>query len=455
MSQNPLFTPVKAGPFNLKHRLVLAPLTRIRSDEDLCPTDLHVQYYKERATEGGLLITEATVMCPQSIASRHVPAIFNDKQALAWKRVFDAVHAIGGIISLQGWHQGRVAHSSYTEHPLAIEAGAITCEAPSPVCFEANSVGFGKVMVPNETPREMTIDDIERLKLQYIESARLAFEVAGADIYELHGAHGYLFDSFFNNGVNKRTDKYGGSLENRFRFFEEVFNLLNDKYPGRIAVRISPHDNKYTYMGTTDSDPKELYSYIFSRLSTFNLAYILVTEPRWNKQWVELPENDTMLQLPLQSAALLPHFRNNNPGKNTFVIGAGGFSPTSAFETMDLKSKPYDGIAFGRFFISNPDLHFRLANNLPLNRYNRDSFYTAPPFDQSSFNKGYTDYPTFEQVIKSKYGDDSKVEDFIISDQEGADKKAKLLALIELTKDDPYPLVSIEVIGKSSSTDQR
>lgn len=186
------FKPLKMGDFQLEHRIILAPLTRIRANSNLEPTDLHIEYYTSRATPGGYLISEATVLCPQSITSNHIPAIFNESQAKAWKKVVDAVHAKGGLFSCQLWHQGRGAHESFTQHPLAIAANATVGESASSVKSEGQTVAFNGEMADYTPPKAMTSEDIERLKEQYIDAAHFALEVAGFDTIELHAAHGYL-----------------------------------------------------------------------------------------------------------------------------------------------------------------------------------------------------------------------------------------------------------------------
>jgi N-ethylmaleimide reductase len=451
-SSNPIFTPIQYGAATAKNRVVLAPLTRVRADKDLRPTDLHVEYYSQRA-DAGLLITEATVISPQSIASHHIPACFNEQQALAWKRVTDAVHAKGAIISLQAWHQGRAAHRSYTNHPLAKEANAEVGESSSEIALseyyqEPDCDTLERS--PHQKPKIMTIDDIERFKQQQLDAANLALNVAGFDLYELHGAHGYLFDQFLNSNSNTRTDQYGGSFENRFRLLGEVLDLLTAKYPNRIAVRISPYNKGTTgYHDMNDEDPEALYKYVYERLSEYNLAYVLNTEPRWDFQYQGNPENDTSASWPLTSSKYCEIFRNNN--KTTKLIGCGGFTPQSALGVMDMPEdkRPYDAIGFGRWFIANSDLVFRLRHNLPLNRYYRPTFYVTPPFDEAiKFTTGYTDYPTFSQLAKSEFGDGIEVEQIAQDDE-------KIAHLVKKHQDDLYALIPTDIIGNSKSSSSR
>jgi N-ethylmaleimide reductase len=449
---NPIFTPIKYGAALAKNRIVLAPLTRIRADTNLCPTELHQEYYAQRADDN-LLITEATVIAPQSIASHHIPACFNEQQAKAWKKVTDAVHAKGAIISLQAWHQGRASHRSYTNHPLAkaanAEVGESSCEiALSPWYQEPNCDTLERV--PHQQPKMMTIDDIERFKQQHVDASDLALNVAGFDLYELHGAHGYLFDQFLNSNSNTRTDKYGGSLENRFRLLGEVLDILTAQHPQRIAVRISPYDNGTGgYHDMNDEDPETLYKYVYERLSDYDLAYVLNTEPRWDFKYQGNPENDTSASWPLVAAKFCEIFRKKN--KTTKLIGCGGFTPESALGVMSMpeEKRPYDAIGFGRWYISNPDMVYRLKKNLPLTRYNRSTFYTAPPFDEEQiFPVGYTDYPSFAEVAKKEFGADVNVDEVALD-------QGKVAQIVQKYKDQTYALIPTDVIGTSKSTASR
>lgn len=284
---------------SLKHRIVLAPLTRIRADANLCPTDLHVEYYSQRATDGGLLISEATYICPETIASRHIPGIWTPEQVSAWKKVTDAVHAKGGKISCQLWHVGRVAHSSYSEHPFAKDGGHVVCESAGEVLLEEPDFDFNGQMTMRTPPKMMTLEDIDRLKKQYIHAAKCAMD-AGFDSVELHGAHGYLIDQFMNDGSNnKRTDQYGGSIENRIRLLVEVLQLLIDTIGNdRVAVRLSPHTNTNSFFGNTDSNPDALYSAAIKAISPFKLSYLLLTEPRWDYMYSGDASKDPMLYSP-------------------------------------------------------------------------------------------------------------------------------------------------------------
>mgnify|MGYP003885167411 CR=1 FL=1 len=212
-----LFRPLQVGELGeLQHRVVLAPLTRNRAEEPtLAPSSLHVEYYAQRATPGGLLITEATYISPESHGYRHAPGIFTDTQVEAWKKVTDAVHSVGGLITCQLWHIGRVAHPSYVKHPL-VEA---TSDVWKPG-VSASDVPFNRVphltyegnIVEPVPPRPLDTEEIPRLVRDYVHAAKCA-KRAGFDGVELHAAHGYLIDQFLNKDTNKRDDAYGGSIE--------------------------------------------------------------------------------------------------------------------------------------------------------------------------------------------------------------------------------------------------
>lgn len=444
-----LFEPLSVGDVTLSHRIAMTSLTRSRTDELLCPTSIHVKYYEQRATPGGLISSEATNIAPQSISSRRQPGIWTEAQVNAWKHVTDAVHRKGGFISCQLWHQGRNTHNSYNEHPLVKEANAKVCEAPSAIAGMAPLVTYDYQFGTGSEPHALTKSDIERVKQQFLDAADNALTKSGFDFVEIHGASGYLIDQFLNDSCNQRTDEYGGSIENRLRFMKELVELLTEKFPNKVAIRISPNIPEAILFGIKDSNPNVLYTEVFKALSQFNkLAYISIAEP--------VAGFFTPEERPIQhSFKLLENFHNVNT--HTKLITAAGYAPKSAFEVFAKNNsahRVHDAVGFGRWFISNPDLVYRLQHQLPLNTYNRNSFYTQPTqlpdgtigFDEKTFDVGFTDYPTFEQIVKQKLGQNVEVNDL---DQEDIKK------LIDMTKDDAYPLISIENIGYTASTGQR
>ncbi|WP_120499504.1 alkene reductase [Roseovarius sp. EL26] len=402
MSTTHLFKPITIGKIALNHRMVLAPMTRIRADEaTLAPTDLTTLYYAQRASQGGLLITEAVHISPEatpvwSIYPRvadvggHVPGIWTKAQVQAWKTVVDGVHARGGRIFCQLLHTGRVAQPEIGKHPLV--AGT---DAPLPPVSssateikssteEGNQYNWDQGATP---PRALPESEIQRVIQDYAHAARNAIE-AGFDGIELHAAHGYLVEQFLNNGVNQRTDCYGGSIENRCRLLFEIIQTLTDVMGrDRVGVRLSPThidpntgQSKQVYFGVRDSDPDALYSAAVVGLNDYPLAYLMLTEPRVGGL-NDKAEEERAYQHPL----------SNRPYRDLYkgtLIGAGGFTPTTAAQAV--QDGAYDLIAFGRWFLANPDLPDRIRQNTPLNIYERTTFYGAGA-------EGYTDYPTISQ----------------------------------------------------------
>jgi len=370
----------------------------------MCPHNAHVQYYQQRASPGGLLITEATYISPESVAYNGVPGIFTQEQVKAWQKVTAAVHQKGGKIVCQLWHTGRVAHPSFAAHPMLRKTGG-----PMP-SVSASAVGMvhpkTKKPIVNDgypTPQEAAVpraleeSEIPRLCRDYEAAARNAL-AAGFDGVEIHAAHGYLIDQFLQDGVNHRTDRYGGSIANRCRLlFEVVAAVVSVAGPGRVGVRISPTSlNRETgrptiaYYATTDSDPDPLYEAAVGGLNNHPLAYLLLSEPRWTGKNDGNPRND-----PGHSQA-----RHNDKFRRIFrgtLIGAGGFTPAGAREAVS--EGIYDMVAFGRWFIANPDLPQRIQSGAVFNVYDRSTFYGG---DEG----GYTDYPDLRQSFgeAGKYG---------------------------------------------------
>jgi N-ethylmaleimide reductase len=387
--KNTMFTPLTlgSGRFTLQHRVVMAPLTRHRATEpELAPRQMNVDYYRQRASAGGLLISEAVAISPEGYGYPHVPGIWTDHQVNEWKNVTAAVHEKDCLISCQLWHVGRVAHPAYGNHPLLAASGRpLPSVSSSAVPIKGMTKPYGHdERVPHATPRELPAEEIPRLLEDYKAAARNAME-AGFDLVEIHGAHGYLIDQFLCDGVNKRTDKYGGSIENRCRLlFEVVEAVVSVVGASRTALRLSP-TNPAEQGDGDDSDPDALFSFAIAGLDKYNLAYLLLTEPRWfggdiDKGWA------------------MPFF---HPQKfrslyKSPMIGSGGFTPTNAHQALD--NSLYDAVAFGRWFISNPDLPDRLRTGAPLNKYVRNTFYT---YDE----EGYTDYPTADgsEGVQGKY----------------------------------------------------
>ena len=369
-----LFSPVKIGPYQLTHRLALAPLTRMRAAKpSLAPRPLNVEYYAQRTTPGGLLIAEASPVMATGFGSPGVPGIYTDAQVAGWREVVDAVHARGGVIFLQLWHVGRVSHSSF-------QPGGVLPVAPSAVAIADLKTGTadGK-SAPYETPRALETSEIPSVIDAYRQAAKNAL-AAGFDGVEIHGANGYLIEQFLQSHTNLRTDRYGGSIENRARFLMEVTRAVVEVWGAdRVGIRLSPHG---IANGSGEPDPMPLYTYVVQQLNPIGLAYLHFIVPRSSGSgraevnWQNVP-----------SAMVL--FR---PIWKGVLITAGGFTG----ETADaaIRDGHADAIAFGRIFISNPDLPRRLQHGFPLTPYNRATFYGGDV-------AGYTDYPEHDELEKA------------------------------------------------------
>ena len=398
-----LFNACHSKAFNLNHRIVLAPMTRIRANPDtLAPTPLTVEYYQQRASHGGLLITEAVHISPEATPvwtiyqairdnGGHVPGIWTDHQMQCWKNVVEAVHTKGGKISCQLLHTGRVAQPGIGDHPLVRDSGLPLPPVSSsaiPISASTEAGNHYNWDQDSTRPRALSTDDIDRVCRDYQLAARNALS-AGFDCVELHAAHGYLVDQFLCDSVNQRQDEYGGSLENRCRFLFQVVNALIDVMgPNRVAVRLSPipsdESNRWSgqsYFGASCSDPDQIYTHAIEGLNEYPLAYLLLTEPRVGGLSND-PDNDSTF------VQALCNTQYRQVYKDTLIL-AGGFTPNTA-EAAIAKGN-CDLIAFGRWFLSNPDLPERIRQGLKLTVYERSSFYGGNQV-------GYTDYPDWEQL---------------------------------------------------------
>jgi len=362
-----LHTSIQVGPFNFSHRVVLAPLTRMRAETGAIPGAIMAEYYAQRSSEGGFLIGEATIAAENGNGYLGAPGLYDDSQIAGWKLITDAVHAKGGKIFLQLYHAGRQSNSQ-------LQPGGGQPVAPSAV--EHGGVAYTESgWVPNTPPRALTIAEIKGL----VESFRAAAKrgiAAGFDGVEIHAANGYLFDQFLQDGSNKRTDIYGGSFENRARFLLEVVDAVSSVWgSNRVAVRLGPSGN---WGDMSDSDPKGLFTYVAQQLDKLNLAYLHLIEPRIAGN----VEDETKDQAPVAAQLMRQHFKG-------VIIAAGGFNGDSA--NAIIAAGDADMVAFGRHFISNPDLPERLRNGWPLNDYDRPSFFGGTEV-------GYTDYPFYAKA---------------------------------------------------------
>lgn len=363
-----LFTPVQLGAIALKHRVVMAPLTRSRSEQpgDV-PGPLMAQYYSQRASDGGFIISEAT---PISVTARGwygAPAIYSDPQVAGWRSVTSAVHAKGAHMFSQLWHTGRSSHTLMTGGPMPVSASV----NPSYWQDTSKLISGPDGWILPSPHRALETGEIAGIVADYAKAAESA-KAAGFDGVELHGANGYLVDQFLQDNSNHRTDSYGGSIENRSRFLLEVVEALVSVWGGdRVAVRIGPGG---TWNDMADSNPWALFTYVAGQLNRFGLAYLHIIEPRV-KGNVVIAEG----QGPIAAEKLRRIFK----GK---ILSAGGYEPGTAEAVVE--NGFADAVAFGRYFISNPDLPMRIEQSLPLAPYNRETFYT---FDA----RGYTDYPLY------------------------------------------------------------
>jgi N-ethylmaleimide reductase len=364
MSETSLFMPLKLGRYSLLHRVVMAPLTRMRAETPgNVATDLAVEYYAQRASPGGLIIAEASQVTPYGQGYPATPGVHSAEQIAAWKKITDAVHAKGGIIFLQLWHTGRISHPSF-------QPGGAVPVAPSAIAPAGKSFTQDWQQVPFETPRALDIEEIPGIVEAYREGSRNAL-IAGFDGVELHGANGYLIEQFLHSKTNHRTDGYGGSIDNRSRLLMEVMTAIIEVCGAdRVGVRFSPFG---VVNDAGEADPVGLYSHVLSRLAPLGIAYVHLIESR--------ATDAGEAGAPLAISNLRPFW----PG--TLII-AGGFIGASADAAV--RTGQGDAVAFGRHFIANPDLPRRLQAGAPLNPYNRATFYGGGA-------AGYTDYPVFEQ----------------------------------------------------------
>jgi N-ethylmaleimide reductase len=370
-----LFSPLKVGRYQLEHRVVLAPLTRLRAARpSLAPRPMNAEYYAQRTTPGGLLIAEASPVLATGFGNPGVPGIYSQDQVEGWRKVTDAVHAKGGIIFLQLWHVGRVSHSSY-------QPGGALPVAPSAVAIPADlktMTADGRA-VSYETPRALETSEIPGIIEAYRQGAKNAL-AAGFDGVEIHGANGYLIEQFLQSHTNLRTDQYGGSIENRTRFLMEVTKAAVEVWGAdRVGVRLSPYG---VANGSGEPDPMPLYTHAVKSLEPLGLAYLHFIEPRSSGAGRAEVNHQNV-----PSAMVL--FR---PLWNGTLITAGGFTGDAA--DAAIADGHADAIAFGRIFISNPDLPRRLARGYPLTPYNRATFYSGE-------EAGYTDYPEHDELAQA------------------------------------------------------
>jgi N-ethylmaleimide reductase len=359
-----LFGPLQLGAISASNRILMAPLTRARNTRDHIATPIMVDYYRQRAT-AGLIITEATGISLQGMGWPYGPGIWNSEQAEAWKPITEAVHQAGGRIISQIWHMGRVVHPSMPGRGQPVSASATT--APG-LCHTYE----GKL--PYAEARPLRIDEIPGILDDYRAATRNALK-AGFDGVQIHGANGYLIDQFLRDGTNFRRDEYGGSAENRTRLLREITAAVCEVAGAdRVAVRLSPNGD---WRGVNDSNPASLFEEAARALSEIGIAFLEVREPGFQGTFGQAD------RLPLA-----PIIRKAFSGP--LVLNT---DYTKATAQKSLDEGLADAISFGRAFISNPDLPFRLANDLPLIPDNMETWYTQGV-------EGYSDYPNAKPDIE-------------------------------------------------------
>lgn len=344
-----LLDPLKLGDLTLKNRMVMAPLTRIRSGVERTPGPMVVEYYRQRAS-AGLILTEATSINPQGVGYPNTPGIWSDQQIQGWKAVTEAVHAEGGVIFLQLWHVGRISDPSFLDGAAPVSASAVTPK------------GEVSLLRPKRgyvTPRALEISEIGALVEAYRQGAENA-KAAGFDGVELHGANGYLLDQFLQDGVNQRTDAYGGSVENRARFMLEAVDAAISVFGAdRVGLHIAPRGDAHDM---SDSDPAATFGYVAEACEARKLGFLFVRERAG-------------------PGAIGDQLRAKYKG---VYIANDGFDLAAGEAAV--ASGAADAVSFGRLFIANPDLPARFAKAADLNPVRPETFYADGP-------EGYTDYP--------------------------------------------------------------
>lgn len=359
MSQ--LFEPLQAGDLTLPNRVVMAPLTRCRADAGRVPNDLMREYYVQRAS-AGMILSEATSVTPMGVGYPDTPGVWSREQVDGWKRITQAVHEAGGRILLQLWHVGRISHPSYLNGELPV--------APSAIAAQGH-VSLVRPKAPYPVPRALETSELPGIVEAYRQGAKNAQE-AGFDGVEIHGANGYLLDQFLQTSSNRRTDEYGGSIENRARLMLEVTDAVVEVWgANRVGMHLAPRGDSH---GMGDTDLTATFGYVARELGKRNLAFLCARES-------------------VEGA-----FRLGPDLKRTFQdAGGGAYIANEGFTREEamrvLAAGEADAVAFGREFIANPDLPRRLELDAPLNEPDSSTFYAQGAH-------GYTDYPALQNAEK-------------------------------------------------------
>ncbi|KAL6916826.1 hypothetical protein ACHAPO_006824 [Fusarium lateritium] len=369
-----LFKPIQVGNAKLDHRIVMAPLTRYRNDDNHVAKPFVERYYAERASAPGtLVISEATGVSMQDTGMRQGPAFVTDEQVAAWTKVIAGVREKKSFWAQQIWGQGRASDPEYQK-----ERG-----------FKYRSSSNVPIEEGAPAPEAMTEEEIQTFIQDMVATSRRVID-AGGDIVEVHAAHGYLIDQFTSDSVNKRTDKWGGSTENRARLLLEVIKAVSAEVgPERVAIRLSPYAS---FQGAESSDIKEQYTYIINELKKIGrLAYLSLVEARGDPAKLLAPDQDPSADSKTLDF-ILEIWDNNSP-----VIVAGNYSPESAAEVLDGHYSKWDVlVAFGRHFIANPDFVWRVKHGVELTKYDRTTFYVR------GSEIGYVDYPFSQEYVNEQ-----------------------------------------------------
>lgn len=364
--ENLLLTTYDLGEFTLSNRVIMAPMTRSRAGEGNVPTELNANYYRQRAS-AGLIISEGTQISEQGVGYPWTPGIHTDEQVEGWKKVTEAVHEEDGKIFAQIWHVGRISHPYFHDGELPVAPSAVKPE--------------GQAFTPEGMkdfvePRALETDEIDGIIEDYVRAAKNARD-AGFDGVEIHGANGYLIDQFIQDGTNKRTDRYGGSKENRARFAVEVTEAVAKVIGSeRTGIRLSPSGE---FNDMHDSNPKETFTYLIEQLNQFDLAYLHLVEP-------------------LSDVSDKPNYADNvaafysDAYEGTLII-CGGYDRESGIQVLENDNA--DLVAYAQLFLANPDLPERFAADAELNKPDADTFYGGD-------EKGYTDYPFMDEETKKE-----------------------------------------------------
>jgi N-ethylmaleimide reductase len=365
-----LFSQIEVGPYHLNHRIVMAPLTRMRAEKgSFAPRPLNAEYYRQRTTPGGLIIAEASPVMSTGRGNAGTPGIYSVRQIEGWREVVNAVHDKGGVIFLQLWHVGRVSHSSF-------QPGGALPVAPSavPISEALKTMTADGKVASYETPRALETSEIASVIDSFRQAAVNARD-AGFDGVEIHGANGYLIEQFLQSHTNLRTDRYGGSIESRARLLMEITQAVIEVWGAdRVGVRLSPYG---VANDSGEADPMPLYTHVIRSLDPLGLAYLHFIEPRSSGAGRAEVNHQNV---PSAMVLFRPIWRG-------VLISAGGFTGETA--EAAIAGGHADAVAFGRIFTSNPDLPRRLREGFPLTPYNRATFYGGE-------ETGYTDYAAYE-----------------------------------------------------------